>query len=93
MHRFAVAFALASIALPSLAADPKPVCAISLDKAISDAEELHGYLVDLIAVPAADFDQLLVTVANGGIWIAPVKNGCIVRAPFPLAPVREETPA
>lgn len=89
MHRFAVAFALASIALPSLAADPKPTCPVPLEQAISQAD----YLVDLIPVPAQDFDQLLVTVAKGGIWIAPVKDGCIVRAPFPLAPVMEETPA
>jgi len=48
--------------------------------------EANGYVVDLVDIPAAAFDQVLFFALGGDIQMTFMRQGCAVIGPLPLAP-------
>lgn len=48
--------------------------------------EANGYIVDLVDIPAANFDQVLFFALEGDIQMTLLRHGCAVHVPLLLAP-------
>lgn len=59
-------------------------CRTSVDKAVADAIEFGGYLVDLIDIPGEGADQLLVVKVQGAIVASLVFKSCLTGPPIGL---------
>lgn len=66
--------------LAALAAPPCPP-EFQIDAIVSRVESEGGAMLDLVAIPGVNVDQVLVIVVNGGVGFIPFKDSCAVGPP------------
>lgn len=75
--------------LVALVSPPCPAT-FQVDAVVARIEADSGMMLELIAIPGAHVDQLLVASVDGTVLMFPFKDGCVVAGPRTidtLAPV------
>lgn len=60
---------------------------------VATVEQQGGALLDLVDMPAANFDQVVFFDMAGTIVFGLVVNGCVISSPVAIGKMREATPA
>lgn len=67
--------------------------AIRLDTIVGKIEDAGGAMLNLVDIPGANVDQVLVIVVEGAVGFIPFKDGCEVGPPLKYDEARKTTPA